>query len=191
MNTALPSFFSLLRMAWRAVPTGMIKSMSRLRHVLGLCLLVTIATAARSASDVQTFTSGSFREIQKTNSGQPLVVAFWSTHCEPCKKELALLARLHREFPRVRIVLVATDAPGERLAVQRFLANYELGKIARWQFGDEAEERIRYSVDPTWRGEMPRSYFFDLRGEVTKHSGVPDEAEVRRWCAQAKQAAQQ
>lgn len=156
--------------------------------LLGLCLLLVTATAAPVASEVRPFTSESFGEIRRSSSGHPLVIAFWSTHCEPCKEELSLLAQLHHEFPSVAIILVDTDAPAERVAVQRFLAKYELGNIAVWQFGDEAEDRIRYSVDPTWRGELPRSYFFDKRGAVTKRSGVPDEASVRRWFERARRS---
>jgi len=149
--------------------------------------LIAAATtlSAHAASELQTFARESFSAIRQSNTGRPLVVAFWSTHCEPCKAELTLLAQLHRDFPTVKIVLVATDIPAERPAVLRFLAKYELGKIGLWQFGDEAEERIRYSVDPSWHGELPRSYFFDQRDGITKRSGVPDEAWVRRWFEEA------
>lgn len=151
-------------------------------------MLAAITLCASAASEVQPFTSKRFPEIREAHAGQPFVVAFWSTHCEPCKAEIALLTRFHREFPSVKIILVATDTPAERSSVEHFLAKYELGQMAVYQFGDEAEERIRFSVDPHWRGELPRSYFFDRRGEVTAQSGVPDEIWVRRWFERATHA---
>ena len=153
--------------------------------MLGLSLVAAIGLAAQEGAEIRAFSSRNFSEIRAANAGHPLVVAFWSISCEPCKEELALLTELHRDFPKVRMVVVSTDSPEQRLAVQRFFAKYALGNVELWQYGDESEERIRYSVDPSWRGELPRSYFFEASGAVTKQSGAPEKSWARAWFKQA------
>lgn len=51
--------------------------------------------------------------------GQAMVVNFWATWCEPCRREMASLERLHRAAPSgVRVVGVSVDA--DRFLAQEF-----------------------------------------------------------------------
>ena len=143
------------------------------------------------AAEVRTFTSRTAAELRARFAGRPFLLAFWSISCEPCRAELALLTRLHREFPAVPVILVAADGPQHQAAVERFLGREDWGAIERWQFGDESEERLRFSVDPAWRGELPRAVFHDAAHAPTAHSGVPDEAVARAWFSAAQRAAAQ
>lgn len=143
------------------------------------------AIGATKAVELREFTSRSFTEIRDAAAGRPLVVVFWSTACVPCADEMGVLARLHRAYPSVNIQLVAVDPPGLRPKVERFLARHELGAIETWQFGGEAEERLRYSVDRSWRGELPRAYFLGADGGMVFRSGVLDEKAAAEWFAKA------
>lgn len=155
------------------------------RRAIPVVPLLAVFFLPASAAELLLFTSRSFSEIRAANEGRPLVVSFWSVNCEPCKAEMAVLKRMHRAHPAVRVVLVSADPPALRPIVVRFLHRNDLGGFEIWQFGDEPEERLRYSVDRTWRGELPRAYFFDGKGGRTAHSGLPDEAWVEAWFAQA------
>jgi thiol-disulfide isomerase/thioredoxin len=134
---------------------------------------------------LRTFESATLARVRSEQKGRPFVVVFWSVTCEPCRDELALLASLGRRYPAVRVLLVAADGPERRSAVLRTLAAYDLAGIELWQFGDEPGERIRYAVDRTWRGELPRTYFHDSSHQVTAFTGcvTPDELEI--WLASA------
>jgi hypothetical protein len=48
---------------------------------------------------------------------------------------------------------------------------------------------LRYSVDRTWRGELPRAYFCEADGAGVVRSGVPDEKWAGDWFRQADAAA--
>ena len=87
------------------------------------------------------------------------------------------------------VVLVAADGPELRPKVERFLERYALDSLETWQFGDDAEERLRYAVDHTWRGELPRAYFFSATGETSVKSGVPEESWLTDWFKQANAVA--
>ncbi len=79
-------------------------------------------------------------------------------------------------------MLVATLAPALSQA-----AEPQLGAILdrfgvpgeRFAYGDEAPERLAFAIDPDWRGELPRTLFFDGRGGAVAVSGVLGEARVR------------
>lgn len=152
------------------------------------CGLLAAGLGAAPAPELRPFNSRSLAAIKQAHAGRPFMVAFWSVSCEPCREEMLIVADLHRQFPKVPIILVAADAPAHRDAVVRFLSGYKLGRIERWQFGDESMERLRYSVDRSWAGELPRSYFFNAAHEATAHSGVVDAKWLGDWLAQAEKA---
>ncbi len=139
------------------------------------------ALPAKAAPGLRDFSVSTVKELRQRLSGRPFVLAFWSVHCEPCMREMALWKRMRARFPRVEIVLVATDPPSERERILRFLDRYDPGPVQRWAFSDEPEERIRYAVDPGWRGELPRTYFFDAGHAAEAMTGALDEGWASRW----------
>jgi thiol-disulfide isomerase/thioredoxin len=154
------------------------------RALVGVAVAL-LGLGCAHAAELRVFNDRSFTAIRQAAADRPLVVAFWSTTCSPCAEEMSVFARLHHAYPSIKVVLVAADAPELRPKVERFLARFELGRIETWQFGDQAEERLRYSVDHAWRGELPRAYFFAADGSLTVQSGVPDEQWAADWFAQA------
>ncbi|MGH7944827.1 MAG: TlpA family protein disulfide reductase [Opitutaceae bacterium] len=158
-----------------------------LRRV-GLCALAVMAALTASAGELLPFTPKSLAEIKVAQSGRPFVLAFWSVTCEPCREEMSLLAEIHRKYPGITIVLVAADPPSRRAAVARILSNYKLGKIETWQFADDEVDRLRYSVDRSWRGELPRTYFFNGAHAPTSRTGTLDPNWVRNWIERESEA---
>lgn len=160
--------------------------MNPLRHLLAslaltIATLAATATAAPAPSEIRPFGPRSLAAIKQTHAGRPFILALWSVTCEPCREETMLITEVHRKHPHVPIILVAADPPESRTAVLRFLANYRLGQIALWQFDDESPERLRYSIDRTWSGELPRTYFFNAAHEPVAHSGVVAESWLQPW----------
>ncbi|MFO1447240.1 MAG: TlpA disulfide reductase family protein [Opitutaceae bacterium] len=156
--------------------------------VLALLGLLSVRIAAAPRTEVSSFTAQSFASIQQAHAGRPFILSFWSVSCEPCRREIAVLADLHRKYPTVPILLVAADPPSVRKDVVRLLGTFALGGIERWQFGDESVERLRYSVDKRWAGELPRTYFFTATHERTAHSGVVDAKWLNDWLAKATES---
>jgi hypothetical protein len=90
---------------------------------------------------------------------------------------------LQRKYPNIPILLVATDLPQDKVEVQRFLTQHRLGKVQTWAFVDEFSERVRFSVDRSWRGELPRTYLFDARHRREAHSGRLSTKSMEIWLA--------
>lgn len=82
-------------------------------------------------------------------------------------------------MPVVNITTDPASDPALMQAVQHKLA--ASGLVSQtWAFGAEAPEKLRYSIDRKWRGEMPRSYWYDGRGGVQAYSGVITDEVVTR-----------
>lgn len=117
------------------------------------------------------FDATSLRAIQAAHAGQPFVLALWSVYCEPCREELRTLARFKAEHPHIPVVLVATDPPEEAPAIAAMMSHFDLAGIEIWAFADAFVERLRYAVDPHWKGELPRSYLHDSDHHARAVSG--------------------
>lgn len=142
------------------------------------------------AAELQSFDANSLAAIRTAHAGKPFVLAFWSVYCEPCRQEMGLWKEIGRKHPDVPIVLVTTDAPGDRAAVMAFLERHSPGRVENWAFADEFSERVRFAVDRGWRGELPRTYFFDASHRSLARSGVPERRWIDDWFFQHATTAQ-
>lgn len=148
-----------------------------------LCL----AALAALAADPRPFDAASADAIRKAEAGRPFLLSFWSITCEPCREDMKVLREAQRRHPGLRVHLVNVDAPGDRAAVAAFLKRYDPGPAVRWAFADDFAERVRYGVDPGWRGELPRTYLYDARTNAVVVSGVIDAGSLERWLAGTKE----
>ena len=101
-----------------------------------------------------------------------------------CAKELQTLGRLARSEGNLPLVIVATDTPAEAPELRAALKRFGLDRLDTWVFADAVPERLRYAIDPAWRGELPRSYLFDAAHRREAHSGLLHEAQLKDWLRQ-------
>ncbi|MEM8662044.1 MAG: hypothetical protein AAGF35_14260 [Pseudomonadota bacterium] len=129
------------------------------------------------------FNSQSLETIEQRFGSERLLVSLWSIDCPPCLKEIALLSRLLGDGASYQLVLINTDGPGARAEAESTLAQFDLPGSSLWIFGEEPAERLRFSIDPDWRGEMPRSYLYSTTARVA-YSGLLQESVIRDWLDQ-------
>lgn len=146
-----------------------------------LACIVLAGSPAHAADGLRPFDTKSLEAIRAQSAGKPFVLAFWSVTCEPCREDMAVFKAAQKRFPGVPIHLVAADPPGEQGGVAAFLRRYDPGPVTRWAFVDDFSERVRYSVDPAWRGELPRTYLFDVRHVPKALTGTLERKAFERW----------
>lgn len=130
------------------------------------------------------FGPASLRAIEERRAGQPFLAVLWSVDCAPCRRELELLGRVRQAHPELALVLISTDPPGAEAAELEVLANHGLEDVESWGFADANVERLRYSIDPGWFGELPRAYFYRSDGSRRGISGALEEDELLEWLAE-------
>lgn len=147
-----------------------------LLYTVSLCY-----SSATMADNIKAFTTGSFEEIKKSYRGQEFLLGLWSVDCPPCMVEMEFMAELLKLNPEIPYVLVSTDSIEQRDYSIEFLEDVGLADRESWMFADNFVERLRFSIDPNWYGELPRSYFFDSNHAMKSHSGIVSEELLQEW----------
>lgn len=143
-----------------------------------MTLLVSLSAAFSCAANAQTmlhaFEPDSLAQIIDKQKGKPFVLVVWSLDCEFCLTSMKMLSQEKHKRKDLRVVTLSTDAvsdPQAATLMQKRLASLGLTDDG-WAFGDAPAEHLRYAIDPKWRGEKPRSYWFNARGDKVAYSGL-------------------
>ena len=129
--------------------------------------------AVQAAETIRAFEPETFKQVVASKAGKPFVVMVWSLDCAYCAQSFDALSEAKKKNG-LDVVTIATDFVDDGKSVKlitRKLAAYRLTGNA-WAFGSSPPEQLRYAIDPKWRGELPRSYWFSGDGKVVAHSGV-------------------
>jgi len=152
-----------------------VKFFTLLLFLLGCC------SAANATNKLALFNTNSYSQLIEQKK-QAFLMVMWSLDCPPCIKELNSLSLLYKENPNLNMVLVSTDSPARSDEINKLLSRFDLLKIDNRVFSTEPIQRLRYSIDPQWYGELPRSYFHDnhstIRNAVT---GILNTDRILSW----------
>lgn len=142
--------------------------MKRIACFIGAMLTASVAGAA----EVKSFGPDSFAQIAAGAHGKPQVVMVWSLDCSYCAPSFEALAQAQRRG--LKVVTIATDPVDDDEAMTLVLQKLAKSGLhaEAWAFGTAPAEQLRHAIDPKWRGEMPRSYWFDGKGRVQAYSGL-------------------
>ena len=152
-----------------------------MRVVVKLILWLAVSWACTATAMPGSFGQHSYQKILQQRQQDNFILVLWSLDCPPCIEELPLLAAFHKQHPGVDIVMVSTDDPSRVDEVVSLMQNYQLADINHWVFEANAEQRIRYSIDPQWYGELPRSYFYTAGQRIAARSGQLKQADLDKW----------
>lgn len=156
--------------------------MKHITQSLFLCFALLLALPAGSApTSIKPFSADSMQDILASRQGKPFILGLWSLSCTHCRDDLALLSKLSQQHAGLELVLIATDSLEQSRDAEQALARYSFGKTEQWIFADAFIEPLRYSIDRRWRGELPRTYFYDAQHNVQAISGKLDAAMVKHW----------
>lgn len=152
-----------------------------IRRFLFAMMAVLFFTGSAAAETVP-FSVNSLAKIKAQYAGRPFILSLWSVNeCSYCIAELTLMGTLAKTQKRLPLVLVATDSPEFVPAMQKTLGELGLGKMDSWVFDDAIPERLRHAIDPSWYGELPRTYLYDARHQRETVVGVLSEKRLRAW----------
>jgi hypothetical protein len=137
-----------------------------------LLLSIIISGHALAAGPaIKPFERQSLKTIEAARAAQGFWLVLWDLECVYCMESLQQLAAAQRKDPALRIVTVATDPIEETTAIASRLR--EIGvRSEAYAFGGAAPEALRFAIDPAWRGEKPRAYFYAAGGRRTAVTGV-------------------
>jgi thiol-disulfide isomerase/thioredoxin len=111
-----------------------------------------------------------YQKILQQHKGQPLLVTFWATWCEPCRDEYPMLNELAKQYaPQgLKVVGIDLDQEGDIILMRRFLARYKpVFPNYRKSKGDE--NAFSNAVMAGWNGSLPASFFYARDGRQIGH----------------------
>lgn len=155
-----------------------------MRRLIALAFALWLPNAQAAELVLEPFVADTMNELRTRYAGRPFMIAFWSVTCEPCREEMRDWKTLQRRYRGVPLILVGTDGPDAQAAAREFLQRESPRAERQFMFADRHTERLRYSIDPKWRGELPRTYFYDAQHRAAARSGRLDPAWVENWLRQ-------
>ncbi|HEV7733295.1 MAG TPA: TlpA disulfide reductase family protein [Candidatus Binatia bacterium] len=143
---------------------------------LALSLALIAATPDEAVLDLTVHgADGPPRTLRTMVGDGPAIVTLWATYCAPCKMEVPVLNRANDRWAErgVRILGVAvdTDDPAEVEAVSR---SWGIEYPVVWAPADE-----RPQLGTLLPRGVPTTFLIG-RGQVHRHEGVLDDAEIDR-----------
>jgi len=155
-----------------------------------LILLISLlgCYAANATGKPSLFKSDSYKQLIEEKK-QAFLMLMWSLDCPPCIKELSTLGLLQKQYPDLNMVLISTDSPARSDEINKLLSRFDLQTIDNWVFSTEPIQRLRYSIDPQWYGELPRSYFHNKqKTERRAVTGILNSDHILSWLKQSNEA---
>ncbi|QBG35853.1 redoxin domain-containing protein [Litorilituus sediminis] len=148
-----------------------------------LILLVTgLLMSQHVLASSKIFSADVLTQLKQNYQGKRWLMLMWSVDCPPCMKELGAIQSLRKEQPNLNVVIVNTDANAETmLQAENILAQFDVSDLTHYYFADGQSDQSRYAIDPSWYGELPRSYFIDESGNLYGKSGLIAKELLSRW----------
>ncbi len=151
--------------------------------ILSISINLSFASAENTpeAPAIKTFTANSLSQIINSHSSQPFILIVWSIDCLPCRQEFDMLAEVKRQFPALKLSIVATESLKDFPQLVEILKEHQLLEQDNWAFAETHSAELRYQLDPSWYGELPRAYFYNQQHERLAISGKLEQSEVVAW----------
>jgi hypothetical protein len=90
-----------------------------------------------------------------------------------------------KEHAGVDVVTISADiVPNLPDATQSMLDNAGLRKAENWIFSDGFVERLRFEIDPTWQGDIPRTILVSRNGTAATIEGSAEMHDLEKWADQ-------
>ncbi|MBI2350230.1 MAG: TlpA family protein disulfide reductase [Deltaproteobacteria bacterium] len=94
----------------------------------------------------------------KSLKGKVVFLNFWATWCVPCRQEMPTMEKLHREYKKAGLEVVAVNFRESKEVARKFVA--ELGLTFTILLDTNGKVSEEYGV---W--SLPLSYFINRKGE--------------------------
>ncbi|MGJ5200020.1 TlpA family protein disulfide reductase [Bradyrhizobium sp. HKCCYLRH1030] len=151
--------------------------------IFGFVALTASSTAAPPS--LKPFERGTWREVLRAHAGRPTLIHFWGVTCGPCKIELPQLGKFMSDHPEIDVVTVSADlVPNLNAATQAMLDKAGLTTAENFIFNDGYIERLRFEIDPSWQGDIPRTILVTREGAVSTIEGSAEIGDLDKWSSE-------
>jgi thiol-disulfide isomerase/thioredoxin len=144
----------------------MMRAIMALALTMAFCAMAVPQTPpTKAVHDPEMIDAGGYQKILEQYKGQPLLVTFWATWCEPCRAEYPMLNELAKQYaPQgLKVVGINLDDDGDIILTRRFLVRYK-PVFPNYRKKAGGEKEFVAAVMPGWSGAIPASFFYARDG---------------------------
>ncbi len=110
--------------------------------------------------------------------GKVVVLDFWATHCKPCKRQMPILDKIHRDMDKERFSVVSINIDDADS-----LRRHE--RISKWITKGDYSFPVILDSGTIWKDykvkRIPTLFILDAKGTVADvHTGVISEKKLRQ-----------
>jgi thiol-disulfide isomerase/thioredoxin len=109
-----------------------------------------------------------------------MAVHFWGVTCAPCVKEMPQWSKFLLSDKDAKVVFIQVDDVSPEM-IRKMLRQSNLGNANNYYITSSFDERLRYEIDPKWRGETPITIFIDKAGKKEITVGSVNFQSVKSW----------
>ncbi len=156
-----------------------------MKFLLALILPFTLCQAAAPTKLIKV-DELSYPKTVAVKKGKVVLVNFWATWCEPCRKEMPELSKMYNALKAkgLELVTISADEPEDEKAAIAFLDKAGIGDPAYLKQAKNDDKFIN-GIDAKWSGALPALILYDKTGKKVKvWIGETDlkqlEAEIRK-----------
>lgn len=107
-----------------------------------------------------------YAKLVTGQKGKVLLVNFWATWCQPCRKEMPALAKMASRLAAKGLVLatVSADEPEDEATARAFVRQAGI-KGPSYLKQVKNDDKFIASLDPKWSGALPAMAIYDRTGK--------------------------
>jgi cytochrome c biogenesis protein CcmG, thiol:disulfide interchange protein DsbE len=124
---------------------------------------VRVGTEAPGFNAVDVMRSDTELKTLSDYRGQVILLNIWATWCDPCKKEMPSMERLHRDLKDrgLAVVAVSIDKPDMESTIRQFVKDYDLTFDVLYDRAELFRAVYRYTG-------VPETYIIDREGVIRR-----------------------
>jgi thiol-disulfide isomerase/thioredoxin len=134
-----------------------------------LTIISVLCLTAAPPVKLQPLDEVAYAKAIAAKKGKVLLVNFWATWCEPCRKEMPELAKMAASLKAkgFELVTISADEPEDEKAAIAFLVKAGIPDPAFLK-RVKNDDKFIGSIDPKWSGALPALILHDKTGKKVK-----------------------
>ena len=143
-------------------------------------MFAAISISMADTGVLKPYQSGDWASIVKATNGSPMAIHFWGVTCAPCVKEMPQWGKFVAANKKANIIFIQVDDVSPDM-IQKMLAKANLSEAKNYYINSVFDERLRYEIDPKWRGETPITILIDKNGKALRKTGPMNFSQLSSW----------